>query len=55
MNVIGRLEFELAYYDSAVHRFNHEDTPTLLYGQDKLKIPVYMWSLKLSNEEPVQI
>ena len=23
MNVIARLEFELAYYDSAVHRFNH--------------------------------
>ncbi len=23
MNIIVRLEFELAYYDSAVHRFNH--------------------------------
>ena len=23
VNVIARLEFELAYYDSAVHRFNH--------------------------------
>ena len=23
MNVIARLEFELAYYDSAGHRFNH--------------------------------
>ena len=23
MNVIARLEYELAYYDSAVHRFNH--------------------------------
>ena len=28
MNVIARLEYELAYYDSAVHRFNHyKDTP----------------------------
>ena len=23
VNVIGQLEFELAYYDSAVNRFNH--------------------------------
>ena len=23
VNVIARLEFELVYYDSAVHRFNH--------------------------------
>ena len=23
MNVIARLEFELAYYDSTVHYFNH--------------------------------
>ena len=28
VNVIARLEYELAYYDSAVHRFNHEDTPS---------------------------
>ena len=27
-NVIERLEFELAYYDSAVHRFNHYTTMT---------------------------
>ena len=26
MNVITRLEYELAYYDSAVHRFNHNTT-----------------------------
>ena len=26
MNVIGRLEYELAYCDSAVHRFNHYTT-----------------------------
>ena len=23
VNVIAQLEYELAYYDSAVHRFNH--------------------------------
>ena len=28
MNVIARLEYELAYYDSAVHRFNHYTTWT---------------------------
>ena len=28
VNVIVRLEFELAYYDSAVHRFNHYTTRT---------------------------
>ena len=29
VNVIARLEYELAYYDSAVHRFNHHTTRTL--------------------------
>ena len=29
MNVIARLEYELAYYDSAAHRFNHYTTRTL--------------------------
>ena len=28
VNVIARLEFELAYYDFAVHRFNHYTTRT---------------------------
>ena len=28
MNVIARLKYELAYYDSAVHRFNHYTTRT---------------------------
>ena len=28
VNVIARLEFELAYYDSVVHRFNHYTTRT---------------------------
>ena len=30
VNLIAKLEFELAYYDSAVHRFNHYTTKTLL-------------------------
>ena len=29
VNVIVRLEYELVYYDSAVHRFNHYTTRTL--------------------------
>ena len=28
VNVIARLEYELAYYDSVVHRFNHYTTRT---------------------------
>ena len=28
VNIIARLEYELAYYDSAVHRFNHYTTRT---------------------------
>ena len=28
VNVIARLEYELAYYDSAVHSFNHYTTRT---------------------------
>ena len=28
VNVIARLEYELAYYDSAAHRFNHYTTRT---------------------------
>ena len=34
MNVIARLEFELTYYDSAIHRFSHYTTktpPILIY------------------------
>ena len=30
VNVIARLEYKLAYYDSAVHRFNHYTTRTTL-------------------------
>ena len=31
VNVVARLEYELAYYDSAVHRFNHYPTRTPLF------------------------
>ena len=31
MNVIAQLEFELAYYDSTVQRFNYYTTRTLYY------------------------
>ena len=44
MNVIARLEYELAYYDSAVHRFNHYTTRTspffLFYFISKPKVPL---------------
>ena len=31
VNVIARLEYELAYNDSAVHRFNHYTTRTPIH------------------------
>ena len=37
MNVIARLEYELAYYDSAVHRFNHDSTRLLVIPKKKSK------------------
>ena len=40
VNVIARLEHELAYYDSAVHRFNHYTTMTP---------PLNLFSTKLCN------
>ena len=36
MNIIARLEYELAYYDSAVHRFNHYTTRTPQKKQQKV-------------------
>ena len=40
MNVIARLEYELAYYDSAVHRFNHYTTrKPLLHHEDTRRYP----------------
>ena len=35
VNVIARLEYELAYYDSAVHRFNHYTTFGLVFWHIK--------------------
>ena len=32
MNEIARLEYELAYYDSAVHRFNHRFNEKCPFG-----------------------
>ena len=39
MNVIARLEYELAYYDSAVYRFNHYTTrtPPVCTGMNGMK------------------
>ena len=41
VNVIARLEYELAYYDSAVHYFNHYNTRTA-----PLILLLYMYNLK---------
>ncbi len=35
MNIIARLEFELAYYDSAVQRVNHYTTRTPLWKSEE--------------------
>ena len=40
VNVIARLEYELTYYDSAVHRFNHYTTRT---PPRKIKINKSKW------------
>ena len=52
VNVIARLEYELAYYDSAVQRFNHYTSRTPPWGmirqnsQDSAIIKRYaFWSL----------
>ena len=37
VNVIARLKYELAYYDSAVHRINHYTTKTPHKKNSKLK------------------
>ena len=41
VNVIARLEYELAYYDSAVHRFNHYTTrtPIHVWGRELILLP----------------
>ena len=35
VNIIAQLENELAYYDSAVHRFNHYTTRTPPEGRER--------------------
>ena len=37
VNVIVRLEYELAYYDSAIHHFNHYTTWTLPHNYYNLE------------------
>ena len=51
MNIIARLEFELAYYDSAVHRFNHyaSRTPPIISRVTSCHIgPIYMETAYIS-------
>ena len=43
MNVLARQEYELAYYDSAVHRFNHYTTRTPLSFSYCSKRTNYNW------------
>ena len=45
MNVIARLEYELAYYDSAVHRFNHYTTRTPLSSKVEVLILLFTFIL----------
>ena len=42
VNVIARVEYELAYYDSAVHRFNHYTTRTPRIVYKYLYITIYI-------------
>ena len=49
MNIIAWLEYELAYYDSAVHRFNHYTTRTPLFA---LFINAYKWCKNLTILPP---
>ena len=46
VNVIGRLEYELAYYDPAVHRFNHYTTrtpPSFFFFNKVMWIYIYIF------------
>ena len=46
VNVLARLEYELAYYDSAVHRFNHYTTRTprqIKFSHQQQLIPSNWW------------
>ena len=44
VNVIARLEYELAYYDSAVHHFNHYTTrtPSTVLGAEGFEVEVLL-------------
>ena len=47
--IIARLEYEIAYYDSAVHRFNHYTTRTSVrYYTAYTQIPV--WTLNYQGQ-----
>ena len=49
MNAIARLEYELAYYDSAIHRFNHYTTrtPTECFNMTISETQLYkMWQIR---------
>ena len=52
VKIIARLEYELAYYDSAVHRFNHDATRTPPYH---LMYLVYFPQLKLVINQDVWV
>ena len=43
VNIIARLEFELAYYDSAARRFNHDTTtrPSYTFSERIIIINLY--------------
>ena len=51
VNVIARLEYELAYYDSAVHRFNHYATRTLTSNLEFLKSQCFMFKSSYVREK----
>ena len=42
VNVIAQLEFELAYYDSAVQRFNHYTLSSFKYMTRVLFLPLLL-------------
>ena len=46
VNVMARLEYERAYYDSAVHRFNHHTTRTPPYILKSFTLKIkFQWRL----------
>ena len=55
MNVIARLDLERAYYDSAVHRFNHYTTRTLPRTFiDKIKENAFKLTKERSRRNPAK-